>query len=91
MLVEARTRWSERFLFRRRPNTISDSSKGLEVLVFPRISQFELIISLMGEFAGLWVVTQKHFCGLLRLVGCFRVSLLSRSSRLRLSVFSRAF
>ena len=43
-LVEARTNWSERFLFRRRPNMILESNKGLVVLVFPRISQFLVIV-----------------------------------------------
>ena len=58
VLVEALTSWSERFLFRRRPNTISVSRRDLEVLVLPRMSQLELIISLIGGFSGLWVVTQ---------------------------------
>ena len=39
-LVEARTNWSERFLFRRRPKMILESNKGLVVLILPRISQF---------------------------------------------------
>ena len=53
VLVDARTSWSERFLFRRRPNTISDSRRDLEVLVLPRMSQLAVIISLTGIF---WVV-----------------------------------
>ena len=58
VLVDARTRWSERFLLRLRPNTISDSNSGLDVLVLPRMSQLEDIISLIDGLAGLWVVTQ---------------------------------
>ena len=58
MLVDARTRWSERFLLRRRLNTISDCSRGVDVLVLLRIYQLEVIISLTGGLAGLWVVTQ---------------------------------
>ena len=52
-LVEARTNWSERFLFHRRPNMILEYNKGLVVLVFPRISQFLVIVSLIGGFLGL--------------------------------------
>ena len=48
VLVDAWTNLSERFLFRRR----------LEVLVLPRISQLEVIVSLIGRFSGLWVMTQ---------------------------------
>ena len=44
VLIDARTKWSERFLFRQRPNTVSDSNSGLEVLVLPRISQLAVII-----------------------------------------------
>ena len=49
-LVEARTKWSERFLFRRRPKMISESKSGLEVLDLPRISQLLVIISLFTVF-----------------------------------------
>ena len=58
VLVDALTKWSDRFLLRRRPNTISDSSSGLDVLVLPSMSQLEVITSLIGGLAGLWVVTQ---------------------------------
>ena len=53
VLVDARTSWSERFLFRGKPNTISDSMSGLDVLVLPRISKLDVITSLIGGLAGL--------------------------------------
>ena len=57
-LVEARTKWSERFLFRRSPKMISVSKSGRHVLVFPRMSQFFVIISRTGGLRALCVVTQ---------------------------------
>ena len=53
VLVDAWISWSERFLFLRRLNTISDSNRSLEVLVLPRMSQLEVIVSLIGGFSGL--------------------------------------
>ena len=58
VLVDALTKWSERFLLRRRPKTIFDSRRGLDVLVLPRISQLDEIISLIGGLRGSWVMTQ---------------------------------
>ena len=62
MLVEARTKWSEIFLFRRSPNISSVSNKGRDVLVLPKISQLfviiTIIVSLLGGLRGLWVVIQ---------------------------------
>ena len=37
---------------------MSDSKRSLEVLVLPRMSQLDVIVSLMGGLSGLWVVTQ---------------------------------
>ena len=53
VLVDAWTSWSERFLLRQRPNTISESRRSLEVLVLPRMSKLEVIVSLIGGFSGL--------------------------------------
>ena len=44
--------------FGRGLKTISESNSGLMVLVLPRSSQLNLIVSLIGGFRGLWVVTQ---------------------------------
>ena len=53
VLVEAGTWWSERFLFRRSPKTSSDSSRGRDVSVLPKISQLLVIVSFMGGLRGL--------------------------------------
>ena len=58
MLAEARTSWSDRFLLWRSPKMISDSESGRDFLVLPRISQFPIMISLIGGLWGLCVVTQ---------------------------------
>ena len=61
--VEARTRLSERFLFRLKPKITGLSTKCCVPLDLPRICQFFDTISLIGGFKGLWVVMQKNFFG----------------------------
>ena len=50
--VEARTSWSERFLFLGRQKTILDSSNHLVVLFFARISQFFVMTSRIVFLGG---------------------------------------
>ena len=45
VLVEARNKWSDKFLLRRRPKMISATNNWHEVLVLPNNSQSWLIIS----------------------------------------------
>ena len=61
--VEARTRLSERFLFRLKPKITGLSTKCHVRLDLPGFCQFFDTISLIGGFRGLWVVMQKNLFG----------------------------
>ena len=58
ILVEALTKWSDRFLFLREPNIILKFVRKRVVFDFSKRDQFDVTMSLSGGFLGLCVVTR---------------------------------